>query len=74
MTDDERMAILDELIALGNIPTIAPDEWTLNDYAHRAGISRERARLQVNRLLEQKIVIRRLVVAEGRRVWAYRRA
>lgn len=74
MTDTDKAAILDELIALAGTSEIEADEWTVGEYAERANCAYSRAQRETEALLAQGIVTRRRALSGGRRVWAYRRA
>jgi len=74
MTDDQKAAMLDELIAMASMPEIKADEFTIADYMERAGVSYTRADREVEALLKGGVVTRRRAMCDGRRVWAYKRA
>lgn len=74
MTDTDKGAILDELIAMRSVGEIEADEWTVGDYAERAGCTYTRAQREVEILMGKGLVTRRRAVATGRRVWAYKKA
>jgi predicted transcriptional regulator len=73
VTDIDKAAVLDELIALSGTSDIEQDEWTVNEYAARAACGYNRAQREIKRLLQTGVVTRRRAIADGRRVWAYRK-
>lgn len=74
MTDELRDAILDELIALdGSEPRQAGD-FTVRDYAERAGVTPEGARYRLTRLVSAGLLSTHEVHdADGRRILVYRK-
>jgi len=74
MNDNERAKILAEIIELSEMyAPIKDDEIKLMDYADEVGLSRNSARMRLDRLVESGILETRLAKWENKIVRVYRK-
>ena len=73
LTNEQKRAMLDEIIALSTVPPIAKDEVTAADYVERTGDPLATVQGRLKRMVQQGVLTKRIVLGpNGRRVAAYR--
>ena len=73
MTDAEKLAILDEIVALSSPPVRQPLDITAQDYAERAGCTSTTAKSRLHKLVEAGVMVTETVwdpeIQHNVRVW-----
>jgi len=73
MTDEEKLAILDEIVALSSPPVRQPLDITAQDYADRAGCTPTTAQSRLRKLVEAGVLVTEMVwdleIQHNVRVW-----
>ena len=66
--------VLSEVMGIADmLPDIAPDEFTVGDFAAKAGICYSAARNQLQRMVDAgKLTARKVRGRQGRNAWGYR--
>jgi hypothetical protein len=71
--ESQRLQIIDEVRALAEAPTLGEDEFTVRQYADRAGISIKLARNHLLAQVDDGVLEKRKVKHAGSRCWAFRK-
>jgi hypothetical protein len=74
VTDKQRAAIIDEVAAYTEPPSLQADEFTVRMYANQTGISMKLARNHLLAAVEAGKLKNRKVKHDGSRCWAFRTA
>lgn len=71
MTDEQRMAILDEIIAATARPKQQPHQFTRREFAERKGVTVNMARTRLEKAVAAGILESTIVFLDGIRTWVY---
>jgi hypothetical protein len=71
LTDENRLAILDEIIAVTERPKRKPYQFTRREYAERKGVTLMKAQGSLERAVGEGVLLRDEAFIDGKKCWVY---